>query len=129
MVMATTAMGAAILIWIDAHLARAGGLDALGVVLLLIALLLLVLLPMQHGVFYADRNARRLERPPEDIKDLAHLGSPIWVVDRGSSDRVVLYCRDADEQARLVTLKAEKLDGIAVTGISSLATAVEERNP
>jgi hypothetical protein len=126
MVLATTALGAAVLLWIDARFARAGNLDSLGVALMLIGALLIVLLPMQHGVFYADRNVRRLERVPEGVTGLS---PPIWLVDRGTSDRVVLYGRAKDGQASLVTLKADKLDGIAVTGVSSLGKAVEERSP
>jgi hypothetical protein len=115
----------------DAHFTRVGGLDPLGAVLLLIGVLLigvllLVLLPMQHGVFYAERNARQLERAPDGVSGLA---PPIWLVDRGASDRVVLFGRAPDGKARLVTLKADKLDGIAVTGVSSLSEAVEGRNP
>ena len=126
MVLATTALGAAVVLWIYAHFARAGGLDPLGAVLLLIGALLLVLLPLQHGVFYADRNARRLERVPDGVPELT---LPIWLVDRGTSDRVVLYSRTKDGQAGLVTLKADKLDGIAVIGVSSLGKVLEERAP
>jgi hypothetical protein len=126
MVLGTVALGAAVVLWIYAHFARAGGLDPLGAVLLLIGALLLVLLPMQHGVFYAERNARELERVPEGVTGLT---LPIWLVDRGTSDRVVLYGRTKDGQARLVTLKADKLDGIAVIGVSSLGKVLGERNP
>jgi hypothetical protein len=123
LVLATTALGAATLLWADAHLARADGLDPLGAVLLLTGALVLVLLPMQHGIFYADRNARRLERMPEGV---AGLEPPIWLVDRGAGERVVLYGHGADGRGRLVTVKAEKLDGIAVTEVTSLGAAVAE---
>jgi hypothetical protein len=126
MVLATTAIGAAMLLWFYAHFARAGSLDPLGAVLLLISVLLLALLPMQHGIFHADRMARRLDRMPEGVTGLA---PPIWLVDRGTSDRVVLCGHTMDGQARLVTLKAEKLDGIAITGVSSLGAALLERTP
>jgi hypothetical protein len=125
-VLATVALGAVMLSWADAHLRRAGGVDPLGAVLLLIGVLLLVLLPMQHGVFYADRKAWRLDQTPEGATGLV---PPVWLVDRGAADRVVLYGRTPDGQARLVTLKAEKLDGVAVTGISRLGAVVSERNP
>jgi hypothetical protein len=125
MVLATTALGAATLLWIDAHFARAGGLDPLGAVLLLIGALLLALLPMQVGVFYAERKAWQLERAPDGVSGL---GPPIWLIDRGASE-VVLYGRASDGKPRLVTLKADKLDGIAVTGVSSLGAAVGERKP
>src|SRR5260221_448312 len=81
------ALGVAMLLWFAAHFARAGGLDPVGAALLLIGTLLLVLLPMQHGVFHADRTARQLDRIPEGVTGLAE---PIWLVDRGTSDRVVL---------------------------------------
>ena len=122
--LATTLLGGATLLWAYAHATRAGGLDTLGAVLLLIGALLLVLLPMQHGAFNADRVARQLERAPDGVTGLA---APIWLVDRGAADRVVVYGHAADGTGRLVTLKADVLDGIAVVGVSSLGTAVGER--
>jgi hypothetical protein len=126
MILATTALGAAIALWFVEHFARMGGLDPLGAVLFLIGLMLFILLPTQHGVFHADRSARQLDRIPEGITDLV---LPIWQVDRGAADRVVLYGRTAAGGGRLVTIKAEKLDGVGVTGIDTLATAVGERKP
>lgn len=119
----TTGLTAALLSWCYARFARLDGPDALGAVLMLIALLLLVLLPMQHGVFNADRNARRLARVPDGISDIE---PPLWLVDRGASDRAVLYARAADGQGRLITLMQEKLDGIAVTSVDGLGAAVGE---
>ena len=124
--LATTLLGSATLLWADAHSTRAGGLDTLGVVLLLIGALLLVLLPLQHGAFNADRNARQLERAPDGVTGFA---PPIWLVDRGASDRVVVYGHATDGKGRLMTLKADVLDGIAVVGVSSLGTAVGESRP
>jgi hypothetical protein len=126
MMLATTALGAAMLLWIDAHFAGTKSLDPLGAVLLLIGTLVLILLPLQQGVFYADRNARQLDRIPEGVTDLP---LPIWLVDRGALDRAVLYGRAVDGRAELVTIKAEKLDGIGVIGIGSLGKAVGERKP
>jgi hypothetical protein len=125
-VLATAALAAVMLSWADAHLRRARGVDPLAPVLLLIGVLLLALLPMQHGVFYADRKAWRLDQTPEGATGLV---PPVWLVDRGAADRVVLYGRTPDGQARLVTLKAEKLDGVAITGISRLGAVVRERDP
>jgi hypothetical protein len=121
----TTALAAAVLLWLDAHLGRAGRLDTIGIALLLIGMLLLVLLPVQHGVFYADRAARQLERVPAAVPDLV---APIWLIDRGGAERVVLYARTADGQPRLVTVKAELLEGIAVTGVMSLDAVVGRRS-
>jgi len=72
-------------------------------------------------VFHADRNARRLERVPEGV---AGVEPPIFLVDRGAGERAVLYGRGADGRGRLVTVKAEKLDGIAVTEVTTLGAAV-----
>jgi hypothetical protein len=124
--LATTLLGSATLLWAVAHTARAGGLDTLGAVLLLIGALLLVLLPMQHGAFNADRVARQLERAPEGVTGFA---PPIWLVDRGAADRVVVYGHAADGTGRLMTLKADALDGIAVVDVGSLGAAVGERKP
>jgi len=122
----TVGAAAATVLWFNARFMRRADLDGLGVVLGLIGALLLVLLPMQHGVFNADRYARRLDRVPDGLSGIA---PPVWLVDRGASDRVVLYGHTADGQAGLMTLKEEKLDGIAVTGVSPLGTAVGERKP
>jgi hypothetical protein len=122
----TTGAAAAMLLWLNSRLGRLGGLDALGAVLVLTCALLLVLLPMQHGVFYADRNARRLDRVPEGLTGIE---PPLWLVDRGASDRAVLYGRAADGRGRLTTLKQEKLEGIAVTEVNGLGPVVGERKP
>jgi hypothetical protein len=121
--LATTLLGGATLLWAGAHATQTGGLDTLGAVLLLIGALLLVLLPMQHGAFNADRIARQLERLPNGVTGIA---LPIWLVDRGASDRVVVYGHGEDGKGRLMTLKADLLDGIPVVGVSSLGRAVGE---
>jgi hypothetical protein len=125
LVLATTLAAAALLLWSRAHFLRAGELDPLGAALALIAALLLVLLPVQHGVFHADRITRRLDGTPPGASGLA---PPIWVVDR-AADRVTLFGRGADGHARLVTLKADQLDGVAVVGVGSLKDAFGEPNP
>jgi hypothetical protein len=122
----TTGAAAATVLWFNARFMRRAELDGLGLVVALIGALLLVLLPMQHGVFNADRNARRLDRVPDGLTGIE---PPVWLVDRGASDRVVLYGHTADGQARLMTLKDEKLEGIAVTGVSSLGAVMGERKP
>jgi len=120
----TTGLAAALFSWCYGRFARPGGPDGLGMVLMLIGALLLVLLPVQHGVFHADRNARRLDRVPDGVSGIE---PPLWLVDRGASDRVVLYGRATDGQGRLITLKQEKIDGIATTSVDDLGTAVGGR--
>jgi len=122
--LATTVGAAALLVWAREHYLRAGALDPLGATLALISGLLIALLPVQHGVFHADRTARRLDGAPQ----ASGLAPPIWVVDR-AADRVTLFGRGADGHARLVTLKADQLDGVAVVGIGTLSDAVGQPNP
>lgn len=123
--LATTVATAALLLWSRAHFLRTGHLDQLGASLALIAMLLLLLLPIQHGVFHADRNARRLGGAPQGASGLA---PPVWVVDR-AADRVTLFGRGADGHARLVTLKADQLDGVAVVEVGKLSDALGEPKP
>lgn len=118
-----TAAGAALLLWSRAHFLRAGRLDALGAALALVSVLLVVLLPVEHGVFHADRTARRLDGVPQGLGGLA---APIWVVDR-TADRVTLFGRGSDSRPLLVTVKADQLDGFAVVRIGSLSDAVGDK--
>jgi hypothetical protein len=115
--LATTLGAATLLVWAREHNLRVDDLDAIGAALALITGLLIALLPVQHGVFHADRTARRLDGAP---KDASGLTPPVWVVDR-TSDRVTLFGRGTDGQARLVTVKAEQLDGVAVVGVGALS--------
>jgi hypothetical protein len=118
--LATTVGAGALLVWTREHYLRAGGLDSLGAALALITGLLVALLPVQHGVFYADRTARRLgEAPPA----ASALSPPVWMVDR-TADRITLFGRGADGHAQLVTLKAEQLDGIPVVGVGALSAVL-----
>lgn len=119
-VLGTTALAACVLPWAVARLARASTVEPFGLFLLAIGLLLAILLPVQHGVFHADRSARLLEKPPEGLT------GPVWMVDRGAGERVVLYGRSASGRPMLVTLKAEKLDGIGVLGVTTLGAIVKE---
>ena len=123
LVLGTTAATAALLLWSRAHYLRAGEVDPLGAALALITMLLLLLLPVQHGVFHAGRLVARLEVVPAGVGGLT---PPIWVVDR-AADRVTLFGRGADGRARLVTVKANQLDGVAVVGIGTLSDAVGEK--
>lgn len=119
-VLGTTALAACILPWAVTRLARAAVAEPFSLFLLTIGLPLAILLPVQHGVFQADRSARLLEKPPEGTT------GPLWLVDRGAGDRVVLYGRSASGRPVLVTLKAEKLDGIGVLGVTTLGAMVRE---
>jgi len=119
--LATTAGAAAALLWTRGYFARAGAVDPLGAALALNTGLLIALLPVQHGVFHADRTARRLEAAPHSVTGLV---SPVWTVDR-AADRVTLFGRGPDGQARLVTVKADQLDGVPVVAVGTIGDVLE----
>jgi hypothetical protein len=89
--------------------------------LVIVAALQLVLLPMQYGIFFADRAARVLERPPDGLVDVA---PTVWLLDRGP-DRATLLARRPGRRFVLITLRAEKLDGIAVIRTKPTAEIVK----
>ena len=95
----------------------------MAVILTMIAVLQVVLLPIQHGIFFADRNARLLARVPEG---LVGVSSPIWLLDRGA-DRASLIARIGDGGLGLITVKVDALDGIPVTRTVSLGEVVRSR--
>lgn len=118
----STALAALIVLWARSHLARANGLDALALLLITMAVLLGALLPIEQGFFFADRNVRQLDRVPEGLTGLK---PPIWIVDRGGG-QVVLFGRDSAGGPRLVTTKADKLDGIAIIGVANLGDVLAQ---
>jgi hypothetical protein len=125
LVLGTTMSAAALFLWDRAHILRVGNLDLLGAALTLIFVLLIVILPVQHGVFHADRTARRLDRAPEGAGSLS---PPVWVIDR-TADRVTLLGHGKDGQTRLMAVKADQLDGVPVVGIGSLNEALGGAKP
>ena len=120
-VLAATAAAAITVLWISDRYARTGARDPLTMVLLVIAALQLVLLPVQYGIFFADRTARVLARAPEGVGGVL---PPVWLVDRGA-DRAALLARLPGGSLSLITIKAETLDGIAVVGTRTIAEIVE----
>jgi hypothetical protein len=113
----STALVLLIVLWVRSHVVRANGLDTLAILLIIMGLLLNALLPIEHGFFFAERKVRQLERLPEGVTGLM---LPIWIVEQGAGDRVILFGRDAGGAARLVAVKGDKLDGIAVTAVADL---------
>jgi hypothetical protein len=120
-VLASTATAAVTVLWVGDRYAHTGARDPLTMVLVVIAALQLVLLPVQYGIFFADKTARVLERPPEGVGGVS---PPVWLVDRGA-DRAALLARLPRGSLSLITVKAEKLDGIAVVGITTIGEIVK----
>ena len=119
--MAATLTAAVTVLWVSDRYAHIGLRDPLTMVLVVTAALQLVLLPMQYGIFFADKTVRVLERPPEGVGDVL---PPVWLLDRGA-DRASLLARLPRGALSVITVKSEKLDGIAVTGTTTIAEIVK----
>lgn len=115
---AASALGA---LWLYDRLRREryGGLTP---ALAIIVALQLLFLPAVQGVFFADREVRVLERPPESAPSLT---GRVGLVDR-SKDKVVLLEVAGASEPRLVTLAADRIDGIGVTRIVTLSQFLDE---
>lgn len=111
-----------IALWLRSHLSR-GGADMLTLLLAVMGVLLCVLLPIEHGFFFADRKVRALDRMPDGVTGLQ---LPIWIVERGAGERVVLFGRNSSGAAQLIPVKAEKLDGIAVIAVADLGDVLTQ---
>jgi hypothetical protein len=121
--LATTFTAAVTTLWASAWYAKSDAGDPLGLVVTLIAALQLVLLPVQHGIFFADRKARLLERVPDGVVGVVQ---PVWLIDRGTG-KASLLARTTAGTFGLVTIAVEKLDGIAITKVVSIADVIGGR--
>ncbi len=119
LIIGATTLGACSVLLLRARYA-AKGFDTVSLALGIIAVVHLVLMPIQYGVFYADRTARQLERVPEAIAGAA---APVWLIDRGS-EKVSLLARDAEGRLKLISIRSDRLDGIAVTRSVGLGEVV-----
>jgi hypothetical protein len=117
-----TLVAALSVFWLHKRYLAEGPADPLTWVLSVIVLLQLVLLPIQHGVFYADRNGRALARVPTGVTGVL---PPVWLLDRGA-DRASLVARTPDGRLSLVTVKVDVLDGIPITRVAPISTIVDE---
>lgn len=121
--LAATFVATMTVLWARARMAESGSGDAAARILSLLAFVQLALLPIQHGIFYADRNARMLSRIPEGVSGVV---PPVWVLDRGA-ERASLLARSATGEFCLVTVKVDALDGIAVSKTESIAEIVQAK--
>jgi hypothetical protein len=116
-VLMATGTTAITILWLRSRSAQTSGGDSLTIVLAVIAALQLVLLQIKYGIFFANKTARVLERPPEGVIGVS---PPVWLLDRGA-DRASLVARGQDGRLSLFTVKIESLDGIAVTGTAEIS--------
>jgi hypothetical protein len=90
----------------------------LSVPLGIVALLQLLMLPIFHGMFFADRTVRVLDDVPASAKSLL---APVGIVDRGG-DYVTLFGANHEGGHRLVIIGKDDLKGCAVQGVVSLSS-------
>jgi hypothetical protein len=109
---ATVAVTACATYWLIRRSVARRLVDGLTWSLVLEVTLLVLLLPIQNGAFWADHVVQTFEHPPAE---LGPAGSSFWVIDR-NADRVVLLLSNAAGTPKLVTYPADKLDGITMTG-------------
>jgi hypothetical protein len=121
--LAATFTAALTVLWARGRYVQVGPTDPLTAVLIVMAVIQLVLLPVQHGIFYADRNARMLARVPDG---LVGVSPPVWLLDRGA-DRASLIARSAGGRLGLITVKVDALDGIPVTQTMPIGDIVRGR--
>src|SRR5258705_3965773 len=86
LVLGTTSLAALLLLWVIESGARVGA-NGFSFALILVVLLQLLMLPVYHGVFFADRSVRVPESVPASASALV---APVAVVDR-AGDRVTLF--------------------------------------
>jgi hypothetical protein len=107
---------AALLVQWCMHLLPHASLSHLGAALILVTTMQVLLLPVLHGLFFADRVVRLVMVAPEGTSALV---APVAIVDR-SKDRVTLLACSSSGRRQLVTLETKALDGVGVVAIEPL---------
>ena len=92
------------------------GDGAVTMALMILTLLQLILLPIIHGIFYADRKVRVFDSAPASAPALK---GAVGVVFRGSG-KVTLFGVNGDGKKRTVVVNEDELVGRSVSGIASL---------
>jgi hypothetical protein len=83
---------------------------------MLVTTMQVLLLPVLHGLFFADRVVRVLAVAPGGTPGIV---APVAIVDR-SKDRVTLLACSSSGRRQLVTLETKALDGVGVVSIEPL---------
>ena len=74
------------------------------------------MLPIYHGMLFADRRVRVLAELPAGVRRLA---TPVAIVDR-TADRATLLGRDGDGRRGLAMVALKDLDGLPVHAVMPL---------
>ena len=102
-------------LWLSTRIANGTGLFAL--ILSVVFALQLFMLPIYHGVFYADRKVRVLSEVPDGVSRLV---APVGIIDR-TSGHSTLMGLDRHGKPYLVTVKLDDLNGVAVNRVEPVS--------
>jgi hypothetical protein len=119
--LASTYVAALTIMWARGRYVALGRISPFASLLILLSALQLILLPVQDGVFFADRTARLLGRVPPGVVDIS---PPAWLLDR-AADRASLIARGPGGRFSLITVKVDALDGIPITAVVPLEQVVK----
>jgi hypothetical protein len=120
LMLSTTGVALILTLWWNESGAR-GASDGFSVALTLVLLLQLFMLPICHGIFFADRSVRVLDGVPKSATELA---APAAVVDRGG-EYVTLFGLNKAGERRLVMIDKGDLKGTAISSVTSLSAFLE----
>ncbi|HYS91656.1 MAG TPA: hypothetical protein VEN78_42725 [Bradyrhizobium sp.] len=120
LVLGTTGLAALLLLWVVESGARVGA-NGFSFALTLVVLLQLLMLPVYHGVFFADRSVRVPEGVPASANGLV---APIAIVDR-AGDRVTLFGVNKSGERRLVMIDESDLKGTGIRSVTTLRAFLE----
>jgi hypothetical protein len=119
--LATAALAAVLAIWTGEEIAKSGQRPIV-VVLALTTALQLLLLPVIHGAFFADRSVRVLEAAPASAPGLV---GRVGILDQSAS-RVTLFGVNAAGEGRFVEVDRASLNGLAVVSVTPLRKFVAQ---
>jgi hypothetical protein len=118
--LSTTGVALILALWWNESGAR-GASSGFSVALTLVLLLQWFMLPICHGIFFADRSVRVLDGVPNSASQLA---APAAVVDRGG-EFVTLFGLNKAGERRLVMIDKGDLKGAAISSVTSLSAFLE----
>lgn len=114
MIFAIVLLAALSVLWLQSRLAGARG--PFEWLLALVVALQIIMLPIYHGVLFADRRVRVLAATPDTVQGIK---GPLGIVDR-TSEHVTLLGLDDGGNRRLTTIELGDLNGIPTREVVTL---------
>jgi len=106
--------------WLHGRLAETR--DSFEWILAIVVALQIIVLPIYHGAFFADRQVRVLSVRPDTVQELR---GPLGIVDR-TAEQATLLGLDAAGKRRLATVNLGDLNGIPIQQVVALKHFVRE---